>query len=217
MKKVIFLFLLINSIGFGQVPFFISKPTSEIDTNKITINTQIFAIHNLHVTKYNDGIDIPLVTDATAWAALTTPAYCWYNNDISYKWIYGALYNWYAINTGKLCPAGWHIPTYDEREILTTYLGGVSVSGGKMKETGTSHWASPNTGASNTSGFTDYGGGYRLEDGTFTDLKNYSYLGNSNEYNSTDFYIFGNDYLGTETMNMTGNKKAGVSIRCVKD
>ena len=94
---------------------------------------------------------------------LTTPGYCWYNNDENAnKNIYGALYNWYTVNTGKLCPAGWHVQTNEEWGLLTTYLGGNNIPG-KLKEAGTAHWASPNTGATNESGFTAMPGGQRSE------------------------------------------------------
>ena len=106
----------------------------DIDGNvyhTVTIGTQVWMVENLKTTKYNDGTAIPLVTDNTAWGALTTPGYCWYNNDsATYKNTYGALYNWYAVNTGKLAPTGWHVPTDSEWTVLTTYLGGQSVAGG---------------------------------------------------------------------------------------
>ena len=113
---------------------------------------------NLKTTKYRDGTSIPLVTENTAWLNLTTPGYCWYNNDAAhYKSTYGALYNWYVLNAGSngwknVCPTGWHVPTDAEWTTLTTYLGGESIAGGKLKETGTSHWLSPNTVATNETG-----------------------------------------------------------------
>lgn len=128
----------------------------------ITIGTQVWIIENLKTTKYNDGTTIPNIADNEVWANLTTPGYCWYDNDAStFKAIYGALYNWYAVNTGKLCPDGWHVPSDAEWTSLTTILGGDFVTGGKLKETGTSHWDSPNTGATNETGFTALPGGQR--------------------------------------------------------
>jgi uncharacterized protein (TIGR02145 family) len=111
---------------------------------------------NLRTTKYSDSTEIPNVTDNTAWEALTTGAYCNYNNTTSADTIatYGRLYNWYAATDSRnIAPAGWHVPTDAEWTTLTTYLGGESVAGGKMKETGITHWISPNTGATNESGF----------------------------------------------------------------
>jgi uncharacterized protein (TIGR02145 family) len=126
----------------------------------VTIGTQVWIIENLKTTKYNDGTTIPNITDNEVWANLTTPGYCWYDNDAStFKAIYGALYNWYAVNTGKLCPLGWHIPTRDDYTTLMLFLDTDGTwdnndAGGKLKETGTIHWLSPNIGATNESGFT---------------------------------------------------------------
>jgi uncharacterized protein (TIGR02145 family) len=128
--------------------------------NTVTIGDQVWMKENLKTTRYNDGTAIPLVTDGTTFIHLGSAAYCWYNNDeATYKNDYGALYNQYAVNTGKLCPAGWHVPSWEEFEKLRDYLGGTSVAGGKLKESGTAHWASPNTGATNESGFTALPGG----------------------------------------------------------
>ena len=85
---------------------------------------------------------------------MITPAYCWPNNDIANKNTYGAIYNWYAVNTGILCPTGWHVPTSLDWDILVDFLGGIGVAGNKLRESGTTHWASPNNGATNESGFT---------------------------------------------------------------
>ena len=99
----------------------------------VQIGTQTWMAENLRSTKLNDGTDIPFVPDVTLWSSLTTPGYCWFNND---SVGYGALYNWYTANTGKLCPEGWHVPGDEEWTILTDYLGGKSVAGGKLKEAG---------------------------------------------------------------------------------
>ena len=112
---------------------------------------------NLKTTSYNDGTAIPLVTDLNIWYILGTPGYCWYNDSIQYKNLYGALYNWYTVNTGKLCPTGWHIPTYIEWDTLMNYLGGLNIAGGALKST--TGWNSPNIGATNSSGFTALPGG----------------------------------------------------------
>ena len=125
----------------------------------VTIGSQVWMEENLKTTKYNDNTTIPLVIDQYAWAQLLVPAYCWWNNDeATNKDVYGALYNWYVVNSGKLCPMGWHVPLDAEWTTLTTYLGG---NGGKLKETGTIHWEGNNTGATNESGFTALPGGFR--------------------------------------------------------
>jgi uncharacterized protein (TIGR02145 family) len=150
---------------------------TDIDGNvyqTIGIGKQIWMAENLKTTRYNDGSLIPLVTDSVVWAALSTPGYCWYNNDAdTYKQTYGALYNWITVNTGKLAPTGWHIPTDAEWTTLTEYLGKDGVAaGGKMKSTGTIEagtglWYSPNTHATNESGFTAVPAGRRLGIGPF--------------------------------------------------
>jgi uncharacterized protein (TIGR02145 family) len=130
--------------------------------------------NNLEVTNYRNGDIIPYVSDPTAWAGLTTGAWCYYKNDL--KSGYGKLYNWYAVNDIRgLAPAGWHVPTDAEWTTLTTFLGGVSVAGGKMKTTGTKSWKTPNTAATNSSGFSGLPGGYCSNAGTFFNVDYFGY------------------------------------------
>jgi len=171
-------------------------------------------VENLKTTSYNDGTAIPLVTDNTAWSNLSTPGYCWYNNDAAtYKVTYGALYNWYTVNTGKLCPTGWHVPTDAEWTTLTTYLGGESIAGGKLKETGTSHWDSPNTGATSETGFTALPGGLRYYDGTFDGLGYYGLWWGATE----DAWGQGVGYDYIDVTRGSSDKSYGFSVRCVRD
>ena len=155
-------------------------PAIDADGNSygtVTIGNQTWMAENLKTTKYKDGTAIPNVTVDAAWAALTSGAYCYYKNNVGtdYGATYGALYNWYAVNTGNLCPTGWHVPTTAEWTTLTDYLGGLSVAGGKLKETGTTHWLTPNTGATNAFGFTALAGGMRYDNnGSFWDLYEYA-------------------------------------------
>jgi uncharacterized protein (TIGR02145 family) len=124
--------------------------------------------------------------DGPAWAALTTPGYCWYDNDsVSYKNRYGALYNGYAVITNKLCPSDWHVPSDEEWTKLTNYLGGEMYAGDRLKEIGTDYWVSPNTGATNESGFTALPGGFRYYDGLFHDFGFSGYWWTSTEYAAT--------------------------------
>jgi uncharacterized protein (TIGR02145 family) len=185
----------------------------------VTIGTQVWMVENLKTTKYTDNINIPLVTDNTAWANLTSSGYCWYNNDAStYKASYGAIYNWYALSTGKLCPTGWHVPSDGEWTTLTTFLGGENVAGGKLKEAGTTHWLSPNTNATNETGFTALPGGLRgYSNGIFSSIGQYGYWWSS----SLDF---GNQFFVRNLFNNTvlvwkgaSDKQAGLSVRCLKD
>ncbi len=140
--------------------------------NIVTIGSQVWMAENLKTTRYNDGSNIPNVTDNATWDALTSPAYAWYDNNIANKVTYGALYNWYAVETGKLCPVGWHVPTDAQLTRLTNYVGGESVAGGKLKEIGTTHWNSPNEGATDEYGFTALPGGVRLLNGVFYSIGN---------------------------------------------
>jgi uncharacterized protein (TIGR02145 family) len=179
----------------------------------VTIGTQVWMVENLKTTKYNDGTEIPNVT--TGFDALITPGYCWYNNDVANKLIYGALYNWFAVYTGKLCPTGWHVPSRPEVTTLQTYLGGESVGGGKLKETGTTHWTSPNTGATNESGFTALPGGYRPS--TFMAIHDAGYWWNSTETSTigASFMIM---WCNNSNITITQVTKAdGMSVRCIKD
>jgi len=135
---------------------------TDIDGNTYTtviIGSQCWMAENLATTKYNDGTSIPQSPNVVLYYPPSTPGFSWYNNNAAYGSTYGALYNGYAVNTGNLCPTGWHVPTSTEWTVLTNYLGGSAVAGGKLKETGFTHWQSPNTGATNERGFTALPGG----------------------------------------------------------
>jgi len=138
---------------------------TDIDGNvyqTVKIGNQWWMMENLKVTSYRNGEAIPNVTDTTEWYNLTTGAYCYYDNDAYNTTIYGRLYNWYSINDSRsIAPTGWHVPTDEEWTTVINYLGGESVAGGKLKENGTTHWTSPNNGATNESGFSALPGGYR--------------------------------------------------------
>jgi uncharacterized protein (TIGR02145 family) len=194
------------------------KACTDGDNNNypvVKIGTQTWMAENLKTTKYNDGNVIPNVTDGT-WSTLTTPAYCWYVNDaVTYKATYGALYNWYTVNTGKLCPTGWHAPTDAEWTILNTYLGGESVAGGKLKETGTAHWNSPNTGATNETGFTALPGGYRHQDGSFYNIELGCYMWSSTEYTADMAWEQNPNNNGSNMRRSMDMKKDGFSVRCL--
>jgi uncharacterized protein (TIGR02145 family) len=209
-----------------------STTVTDVDGNTyplVTICTQVWTTKNLAVTAYSDGTVIPQVTDPTAWTNLTTGAWCYYNSDATNNATYGKLYNWYAAVgiydaaslanptlRKKLAPTGWHVPTDAEWTTLTTCLG-ESVAGGKMKETGTAHWLSPNTDATNSSGFTGLPGGCRHSDGTFYNVGNGGFWWNSSE-NDTPYASFRalNYNVGFASW---GNfsKNYGVSVRCLRD
>jgi uncharacterized protein (TIGR02145 family) len=210
-----------DNVIYGKMDHFETYGLQDIDDNYyhiVVIGAQTWMKENIKTTKYIDGKSIPMVTDNSVWGNLISGAYCWYNNDEEYfKAMYGALYNWYAVNTNKLCPIGWHLPSDSEWTELINYLGGESVAGGKLKETGDLRWNTPNTAANNQSGFTALPGGYRTNDGGFYYIGSFGYWWSSTEVSSTNawyrymFYYFSNVYR-----NCT-NKKLGFSVRCVRD
>ena len=182
----------------------------------VLIGTQYWMDKNLELTTYRNGDIIPYVTDPTAWAALTTGAWCYYNNDPSSG--YGKLYNWYAVNdTRGLAPQGWHIPTDAEWTTLKTALGGEQVAGGKMKTTGTTRWNTPNTGATNESGFAGLPGGNRYYNGTFIGIGIQGLWWSSAEYSSSLAW-FCNLYYDLSVVLMVNDyKTSGISVRCLRD
>ena len=183
----------------------------------VKIGNQIWMAENLKTIKYNDGTAIPFVTDITAWDTLTTPGYCWYDNDeIAYADKYGALYNWYTIETGKICPTGWHVPTDSEWTELTDYLtanGHSGTEGAALRAT--SGW---NNGVNGTDdyGFAALPGGY-LGYGKSDLVGRYSYWWSSTEYSSTQARLRIIMDLNNLVLSDYNNKKLGFSVRCTKD
>ena len=239
MKKLFFVIVLISSF------FACKKDTTNLTVNDVTqnptsgygsnisdidgnsyktvyIGTQQWMAENLKVTKYNDGTAIPNVTDNTLWGNNTSGAWAYYNNDAIWNPKHGKLYNWYAVSptmngNKNVCPTGWHVPTNAEWTVLTDYLGGLSVAGGKMKEVGTTSWYSPNTGATDTSLFTGIPAGTR-SNGLF-----FPYVGyNANWWSSSEnnmgsawsLKLFNNHDDAFISLNDKGN---GLSVRCLRD
>ncbi|HOW39621.1 MAG TPA: fibrobacter succinogenes major paralogous domain-containing protein [Bacteroidales bacterium] len=188
----------------------------------VKIGTQVWMADNLKTTKYNDGTLLTDITSDAGWAALNTGAYCLYNNDATtFKGVYGNLYNWYAIdvagNGGKnICPTGWHVATDPEWTIITDYLGGVT-SAGKLKEKGTTHWTSPNTGATNESGFTSLPGGKRDSGGGFADIGNAGWFWTSSSSDLANAFIRAMWYNNVGVDSTPQSKNNGYSVRCLKD
>ena len=185
--------------------------------NTVTIGSQIWTKQNLNVSTYRNGDSIPQVTDPTVWAGLTTGAWCYYNNDSANDAIYGKLYNWYAVNDPRgLAPVGYHISTDAEWSTSIDYLG--QNPGGKMKESGTTHWENPNTGANNSSGFLGLPGGFRSTDGAFVDIGRGELWWSSTEDDSANasWTRNVNNYSG-DIGRYAFNKIFGFSVRCIKD
>jgi uncharacterized protein (TIGR02145 family) len=203
--------------------------------NTVTIGTQTWMAANLNTTHYADGTAIPLVTGNSNWDTLdyTDKAYCWYDDDSATNAnTYGALYTWSAAMNGTasssaspsgiqgVCPTGWHLPSDAEWTTLTDYLGGEDVAGGKLKETGTTHWQSPNEGATNESGFTALPGGGRVDEGRGGTSYGIGYLGfwwSSTEGATGGAWsrLLGYDF--STVYRLPSNKHYGFSVRCLRD
>lgn len=197
------------------------EPVSDIEGNiynTVIIGNQIWMSENLKTTRYNDGTEIPYVTESEDWHELTTPGYCWYDNNLTlYKDSYGALYNGHTVNTGKLCPTGWHVPGQEEWQILRQFLNDSITGGGKLKETGTTHWNAPNKGADNSTGFSARAAGFRYFEGSFSSILYSSYMWSSTEISSYDEWYL-NLYYGDAIVKVNHiSKKHGLSVRCIKD
>jgi uncharacterized protein (TIGR02145 family) len=185
----------------------------------VQIGIQTWMADNLKTTKYNDNSIIPLISNGTDWFNLTTSGYCWYNNEeITYKDTYGALYNWYAINSGQLCPIGWHVPTDEEWTILHAWSLTEQISANLLRENGIAHWKSPNTGATNETGFTALPGGGRDDDfGAFVFLTTACFYWSSTEYNSQNAWFRKLQYNINYVVSGNTTKKSGYSVRCLKN
>jgi uncharacterized protein (TIGR02145 family) len=203
-----------------------SGTVTDIDGNvykTVTIGTQTWMADNLKTTKYNDGTAIPLIANPTSWAILSTPGYCWYDNDpTTNKATYGALYNSYSVystsNGGKnVCPAGWHVPSDSQWTILTDYLTdngyGDGGSGNDIAKSmlSISGWFSLELASNNSSGFTAFPAGYRSGNGNFEDSSNSTYwIALENQYYSLTYYV------STVSKGVVDSRR-GYSVRCLKD
>ncbi len=191
---------------------------TDIDGNvykTIKIGNQWWMAENLRTTKLNDGTPISLITSDSIWMSFFSPAYCWYANDVNNKNIYGALYNWFAVQSGKLCPKGWHVPSDAEWTNLAKYLG--FFVGSKLKESGTKHWNVSSSFVTNESNFSALPGGSRFGFGKFGGIGEDGFWWTST-MNKPDGawcrYLFDHsDEIGKNFSYKTN----GFSIRCVKD
>jgi uncharacterized protein (TIGR02145 family) len=189
---------------------------TDIDGNvyyTITIDNQVWMAENLKTTRYRNGDPIPNINDDLVWDGTTEGAYCNYNNEESFSTTYGRLYNGYAVTDSRnIAPIGWHVASDSDWTKLNIFLGGSSVAGGKLKETGTIHWQSPNWGATNESGFTALAGGYRRGNGQFSDIgvRGIWFAGGTG-------YIFEIIYSDSDLLRADGGQTRGCSVRCIKD
>lgn len=223
----------IDDIGFWNRALTLNEITQFYNTAlspiEVTIGTNTWTTKNLDVATYSDGTAIPQVTDPTAWAKLTTGAWCFYNNDSAKGTTYGKLYNWYAVagiwnetsktdatQRKKLAPTGYHVPSDAEWTTLTDYLGGQFVAGVKMKEIGMTHWNIPNQDATNSSGFTGLPGGYRYN-GVFNNIGNYGSWWSSSDASTASTWCRTLYYGNGNCSNSFDNKTSGNTVRCIKD
>ncbi len=195
---------------------------TDIDGNvykTIVIGNQTWMAENLRTTHYQNGDEIPNVTDNTVWKDLTTGAYCNYNNttDLDTIATYGRLYNWYAVaDSRNLAPKGWHVPTISDWDRLIDYLGGDTIASNKLKEVGDLHWADPFE-STNSSGFTALPGGWRYLSKSTSFMGFYADYWAMPEYSSTSapfLYLF---YFNSFMYRGINYKVNGYSVRCIKD
>jgi|GEM_PF-1206586 len=218
--------------------FFIpGNGVTDIDGNNyptVIIGQQEWMAENLRVTRFNDGTPIPHLTESSDWLQLTTPAYCWYNNDeAGHKIPYGALYSWFVTdaqnNGGKnVCPEGWHVPSDAEWSQMLLYLDPNSNpnnlqeslnAGGKLKEAGFQHWDSPNAGATNATGFFGRPGGYRDQGTNFVQMGQLSRWWTADEHkdHASSAWWRSIESGSPRVARHYLLKRQANSIRCIKD
>jgi uncharacterized protein (TIGR02145 family) len=225
MKKAILMSLIVLVMSCQKDPSLSPIPivsVTDVDGNKystVRIGTQIWMSENLKTTKYCNGDIILNVPNVSEWNSLTTGGWAHYDNDGEYEDSYGKLYNWYAVADDRnICPCNWHVPTDAEWKVLTDYLGGNPVAGGKMKSTGTQYWTGSNADATNESGFSGLPGGYRGVDGLFYGIGTNGYWWSSTGSISNDvwsitlYYFNGNAGIYDYTKSYEG-----YSVRCLMD
>jgi uncharacterized protein (TIGR02145 family) len=181
-------------------------------------NGQEWMAENLRTTVYANGDPIPNVTDVTEWQYLSTGAWAHYNNDSQYENPYGKLYNWFTVADARnVCPTGWHVSTDGELTVLRDYLGGEAYAGYKMKSPGTQYWVSPNTDATNESGFSGLPGGFRGSDGFFNSIGGSGIFWSSTEFQPNYAWRFYLSYINGYFVRSFDSENVGYSIRCLKD
>ena len=222
MKKCILItliFLTLNLFNSGLMKLY-SQSLKDADGNIysiVNIGKQEWMAEDLKTTKFNDGKKITLLTDDKKWKQLKTPAYCWFDNDSTNNINYGALYNWYAVNTKKLCPMGWHVPSDIEWGTMINSLGDIDTRADKLKVTGNDFWKGTLSTATNETGFSALPGGMRFDAGPFPLFgRNYavwwSSTGSNNFAWNRGLYI-----TSSKTFRGHEDMRSGFSVRCIKD
>ncbi|MEI7470608.1 MAG: fibrobacter succinogenes major paralogous domain-containing protein [Chitinophagaceae bacterium] len=190
----------------------------------VIIGEQVWMTQNLNVDKFRNGDPIPNAKTDEEWLNAGNnkqAAWCYYENKRSNGSIYGKLYNWYAVNDPRgLAPDGWHVADNSDWAMLTNYLGGDSIASGKMKSTGNQYWGEgifENKEASNVSGFSGLPCGFRFDHGLFAAKEVYGYWWSSNEYNNLEAVAHQLSRFDGKKIMKKNKKKAGFSVRCLKD
>ena len=209
----------VNSNKSNEVEFTVLDSNS---FESVTIGSPVWMAKNLNIFHFRNGDTIPQAPVFWPWHATTTAAWSFYSNDFEYYYlhskIYGVYYNWYAVNDLRgLAPEGWHIPSDEEWTILSEYLGGNEVAGGKMKESGLVHWYYPNQGATNESGFTALPGGFIGSYGAASNITFAGYWASSTELNTKEIWCRTIDANSPVFHKNTSTKVLSQSIRCIKD
>jgi uncharacterized protein (TIGR02145 family) len=189
----------------------------------IVIGTQEWMAENLKTSIYRNGDVIPTGLSSSQWNNTVQGAWSYFQNDASRNCPFGKLYNWYAcVDARELCPTGWHVPTDADWTVLSDYLGGEAIAGGKMKTPGISDsatglWSTPNFGATNSSGFSGIPGGYRLLQGPYSNLEFIGYYWSSSDFVTLSAYYRYLIYDDVDLTRATGDKRNGFSVRCLRD
>lgn len=219
-SKIIMLLLFAISVSACKKESAVDTRPKDIDGNiydTVVIGTQVWMVQNLRTTRYNDGALIGTGLSNAFWGVTTNGAYANYDNDASNDPVYGKLYNWNAVNTGKLAPKGWHIPSDPEWMTLINYLGGILEAGQALKA---DRLWSPQFGIfnANSSGFAGLPSGYRLETGTYNGLTTLTYFWTSSEYDAGfawSTYLEYNFKTAAHTRYLA--KPNGFAVRCIRD
>ncbi|WP_439184767.1 fibrobacter succinogenes major paralogous domain-containing protein [Carboxylicivirga taeanensis] len=224
MKNTLFLLAIICSILYScskdsaEEPQQAETTVTDVDNNTyetVIIGEQIWMTENLKASKLNDGTSIPLVEISED--NITYPAYSFYKDDINYKDIYGPMYNWKTVETGKLCPDGWRVPTKQDWTILIDYVGGDDVASSKLREVGTLHWNNPNDGATDEYGFTALPGGYNSHGGS-NYIGEWAKFWSSTQHESYQDESYSIVFEETRMFYTESDKElAYLNVRCMKD
>ena len=210
--------------GYGEQKIFVTPQAAVFDLDgnpysSVNIGSQVWLVENLKTTRYANGDIIPKIPDLTDWYNTVSGAWSYYDNDAQYEIPYGKLYNWFAVSDSRnLCPSGWHFPKDEEWSLMIDYLGGNNVAGGKLKESGTTHWVSPNNGASNLTGFTALPGGSRPGTPGYIHILGFNSLfWTSTAFSSEEALTVSFFQSSIEINRVTYTKQWGFSARCIKD